>query len=155
MWVLCKTSVLITTELTFNPLMVSFMCHLDGTTRWQDIWSNLTVKDISYTQHIIKSMASLFTICHCMHICMYTHTHTPKYNLSSLYSVTCMCVFRDDHLLLNNQLVCSFLTNISPTFRYSLVTCSSFVVLRPCGLSKWNNFFRIMNWGWVHWTVSQ
>lgn len=42
---------------------------------------------------------------------IYIHTcvcvYILKYNLLSLYNVTCVHVFRADHLVLVNQLVCS------------------------------------------------
>lgn len=47
-----------------------------------------------------KHMASFFINCYNMHTCMCVYTCTMNYSLLSLYSV-----FRDDHFILNNQLV--------------------------------------------------
>lgn len=52
---------------------------------------------------------------------VYLFTYIPKYNLITLYTVTCMYGFRADYLLLNNQLVCSFLRKTFPNSYYSLV----------------------------------
>jgi hypothetical protein len=68
---------------------------------------------------------------------MYIYTHIyiyiAKYNPFSLYSVTPMYVFRDDHFVLDNQLACSSLRKtISTTL--SILSCSSLCVgLRPPG----------------------
>ena len=40
---------------------------------------------------------------------MYTHTHITKYNLRSLYNVTCMYIFRTTLLVLDKQSVYSSL----------------------------------------------
>lgn len=47
-----------------------------------------------------------------LHVCLYVHTH-------SLYIVTSLCVFRVDHLVLNNQLFSSWDKTISPTLSTS------------------------------------
>lgn len=36
----------------------------------------------------------------CVHACTYMHTE-----MFELYNVTCIYVFRDDHLILDNQLI--------------------------------------------------
>jgi hypothetical protein len=40
-------------------------------------------------------------------VCLYTHI--PKYFLLMLYTISCMYIFRIDHLAVDNQLVCSSL----------------------------------------------
>jgi hypothetical protein len=40
----------------------------------------------------------------------HTHTHTHKYNLITPYNITCMSVFKADHLVFDTQVLCSSLT---------------------------------------------
>jgi len=43
----------------------------------------------------------------------------------SLFSVTCMNAFRDEHLVLHNQLLCSSLGKTFSHSQHPLATCSS------------------------------
>lgn len=56
-----------------------------------------------------KSMASVFINCCYMHLCKYIciYIHFPKCSWLSLQNVTCIYVFRAEHLVLGNKLVCS------------------------------------------------
>jgi hypothetical protein len=57
-----------------------------------------------------------YYICVYIYIYIYIYTYTQiyisKYNLLSVYNITCMYVFRANHLVLDNQLMCSFLVKI-------------------------------------------
>lgn len=44
-----------------------------------------------------------------MHLCAFICIYNPKYKQFRLYTVSRMYVFRADYLLLENQLVCSYL----------------------------------------------
>ena len=70
----------------------------------------------------------------CVCVCTYIFL-----NLLSLYSVTCVYVFRADHLVLDNQSLCSALgKTISPALSYpqpSVVLCVG-LRLRLCGLAS-------------------
>ena len=64
------------------------------------------------TPHCFFQIHGLFSIhCYYMHVCMCTHT---------VCILLRLCVFRVDHLVLNNQLLCSSLEKtISPTLSTS------------------------------------
>lgn len=51
---------------------------------------------------------------YCMYTCICMRTYIPKYNLLSLYNVTCMYLFRADCLPLNDQSVRSPLWRTAP-----------------------------------------
>lgn len=51
----------------------------------------------------------LFINCSYSHICICVYTYILKYMLLIQYNVTHMYVLRDDHLVLNNLLMCFFL----------------------------------------------
>lgn len=58
-----------------------------------------------------------FYVITCMYV--YVYRHIPKYNLFSPRNVTCMYVFRAEHLALDKQLVCSSLgktSSLAPSF---------------------------------------
>lgn len=63
--------------------------------------------DIHPLLRSFKSMASFFVSCYRMHICIGMYIYIPIYNLLSPHDVTCMHVFRADHLARDNQPVCS------------------------------------------------
>ena len=53
------------------------------------------------------NLHSLIHVIHATCVCVHAHVHA---------SVWCVCVFRSDHLISDNQLACSFLRKtISPT----------------------------------------
>lgn len=57
-------------------------------------------------------------ICVCKYTYMYIYVYISKYSLLSLYNVTCIYVFRTDHLALDKPWVCSSLgKTTSPTLR--------------------------------------
>lgn len=64
----------------------------------------------------LEFRASFLT--HCYHIHRSIYIYTLKYNLLSQYNVTCMCVFKADHLILD---MCSSLgktTSPTPSFSW-------------------------------------
>lgn len=60
-----------------------------------------------------------------MHIYTYIYIHMSKYNMLSLYNVTCMCIFMDDYLALDRQLMCSSLGKITSHSKMSSITYGS------------------------------
>jgi hypothetical protein len=70
-----------------------------------------------------------------MCICICIYIYTPKYNLLSSYTVSCMHVFRADHLSPDNQLVCSsWEGHLSGSQFYSIVYNSLCKAEGSCGL---------------------
>jgi hypothetical protein len=49
---------------------------------------------------------SCFIACYWTHVCIYMYVYIPNHNLMSPYNVSSVYVFRADHLVLDNQLVC-------------------------------------------------
>lgn len=73
-------------------------------------------------------MASFFINCHCKHICICKYKYIFKYNQEIMYNIIFMYV-HDDHLVLGNQLVCSFLRkNTSNFIQFPVDLC---IGLRP------------------------
>lgn len=114
------------------PLLPSFFffcfCHLSYFLKFQD--DNIAFLPLfspSKPSHAhpplaLKSMASFFTSCYCIHSYICIFLYIPKYNLFSPYNVTCMRVFRTELLALDNRLVCSSLGRIissAPSFPQS------------------------------------
>lgn len=77
-------------------------------------------------------MASFVINYYSTHISICIYMSIPQYSLSNAYNVTCIYVFRADHLVLDNQWVCSFLGRATPFIhifpRWPVVLC---VGLRP------------------------
>jgi hypothetical protein len=71
-------------------------------------------------------------VCVCVCVCVCVYEYIPKSNLLSPYNVTCVYVFRIDHLAMGEQLMCWK----GPTLPLpELLCCSLFCVgLKPCGL---------------------
>lgn len=64
------------------------------------------------------------------YICLYI----PKYNLLALYNITRRYVFRVDHFISENQLVCSPVEIYISCSQHNLVACHSFCTgLKPSG----------------------
>lgn len=80
----------------------------------------------------LKFIASLFTNCYCVLyvqiqiiICMYLCIHKLLNIVLSLYNVVCVFVLRDEHLVLDNQLMYSLLGRLPCSFfQCSSVACS-------------------------------
>lgn len=73
--------------------------------------------------------------CMCIYICI------PKYSILSLNDITCILVFRVNHLVLNNQLVLSFLGKmISPFLIISQVPVVLSVMLKSFPRSLWHAY---------------
>lgn len=78
-------------------------------------------------------MTSFYTICCYMH--KYVYIYIPKYNLCSLYSATCMYVFRAVHRTLGNQFECSLpRKSSSSALSFPQLPIGLCVGLRPCRL---------------------
>lgn len=84
-----------------------------------------------FSMYSFKPTASFsFTNGYCLHICLYLSV--PRYNLLNLYSVTCVYIFRDYNLVLDNQSVCSFLREtVSPTLSIPCLPVILGVGLQP------------------------
>lgn len=86
-----------------------------------------------------------FINCCCMYICIYIYTYIPNYNLLSLSSVICMCVFRADHWYwMTNWRACPRGRKNFSCSRYSSVACSSlcrvgvlWALLLSCYRAQW------------------
>lgn len=70
----------------------------------------LLPKVLIYAQLIFLKFINLFSLFLVIHTHMHTHIQTsqiPEYKILSLYTAISMHIFRDDHLILNSQQVCS------------------------------------------------
>lgn len=97
LWFLCVVSVL-------TSIFLIFWRYNLTTTFLPSLYSLQTLPFTLPTRFQIHDL--FFINCYCMHVC----TCIPKYNPFSLCNATCMHVFRDDHLVLCNQLLCSSLS---------------------------------------------
>lgn len=89
-----------------------------------------------------KFMISFFINCYCMHVYICLYIHIAKQNLQSSHNATCMYIFRSDHLILDNLLVCSSLgKTTSPAPRIAQLPIVICVGLRPHGLFPFYGMF--------------
>lgn len=120
-------------------LLYGLWLHVSSRMSWSLCISSWLLSPSFQSSFSLILLSNLF----CMQICIYIHIYTPKYKLLAPYNVTCMHVYKADHLVLNNEFVWYALEKATiPTTRFCwfpIVFCAE---LRP---------WRIFHMCHVHW----